>query len=161
LNSSVRTLRHAAALALVGWYLMMPPLRADLDQTCTSQGIGFAASDLFWALVAWRNPKVINSIRCDPLRSQAATDAPLSRWKQIGEFETLAACRAAYEKQQAPVPNQEELNRSLAKLEFLDEGARQPSDSEVERSARIIDLDLRNSATSLKCIATDDPRLAK
>ena len=26
--------RHAAALALVGWYLMLPPMQDDLDSTC-------------------------------------------------------------------------------------------------------------------------------
>jgi hypothetical protein len=74
---------------------------------------------IFFGRLWLGGPKEINAIRCDPLRSEAAVEAPLDQWQQIGEFETLAACRAAYEKQQAPAPKQDEFTRVLAKSEFL------------------------------------------
>src|SRR5437870_7573819 len=66
-------LRHAATLALVGWYLMVPPI----PQTWTGD------PDL---------PSVAIIDTCNP-------DAPLSEWRGKGEFEQLSECRAAQEKE--------------------------------------------------------------
>jgi hypothetical protein len=50
--------RHTAALALVGWYLMIPPV-IDLKHK---------------------------------RRYEADTDAPLSKWKQSGSYDSADAC---------------------------------------------------------------------
>ena len=57
-------LRHAAALALVGWYLMVPPVH--------------------WGIV--KAPMRSNTVYFDP-------DAPLSQWWTQDSFETLSDCR--------------------------------------------------------------------
>ncbi len=43
--------RHAAALALVGWYLMMPPMAADLDRSCRHDYLLPAMSDLLFGVI--------------------------------------------------------------------------------------------------------------
>jgi hypothetical protein len=59
-------LRHAAALALVGWYLIVPPTRVDRE------GLP------------------------EPLPDKSGffydTDAPLSNWFNEGNFDSAAAC---------------------------------------------------------------------
>lgn len=61
---------HAAALALVGWYLMSPPMRCE-----------------GWTL--WGNG-------CLDARSDTAMDieAPLAKWHVVSPFEKLADCQA-------------------------------------------------------------------
>ncbi len=64
-------LRHAAALALVGWYLIIPPL------------------DHSWSLSLrhWINPSRVPIVdTCDP-------SAPISQWEDFGEYEKLADCQ--------------------------------------------------------------------
>ena len=139
-------IRHAAALALVGWYLMLAPTQADLDKSCRSDSI-FTVSDAFWGLVAhWackkddcaKNPREVHSIRCNLLGNEVATDAPLGLWQRIDEFETLAPCKAEYEsyqEEQSRTFDQEDA-RDLAKQELLDEGR-------VTRPMRKLTLALR------------------
>jgi hypothetical protein len=65
------TPRHTAALALVGWYLMKPPLYVPwMDRVRCFFG---APTCLDW---------------------EYDYDAPVSNWTQVGEFESLADCHA-------------------------------------------------------------------
>jgi hypothetical protein len=153
------TLRHAAALALVGWYLMMPPLAADLDSTCGADRLLPATSDLFVSLLTWRNPSEVNMIRCDSLRHEVRYDAPMTDWSQVGSFESLAACQAEYESNQRPLNNEEVLNRGVAKMELSDEGEQHPSDESLQIRAKTVEISVRGETGGMKCVATDDPRL--
>jgi hypothetical protein len=83
------TLRHAAALALVGWYLMIPPLDRD---------------------------------------EHVQTNAPLSSWVNDQSYETAAACE-------------------------------QKKRADMDRVKDDKEPWVRFAASSVKCIATDDPRL--
>jgi hypothetical protein len=151
--------RHTAALALVGWYLMMPPMAADLDGSCAAQDPETSVSDIFVALIARKWPSEINMIRCDSLRHEVRYDAPVSAWQQVDSFETLASCQAEYESNQKPYGNQTALTRGAAEMEFLDEGKSHPSEDELKTRARTIDGAVQAQVSGEKCIATDDPRL--
>jgi hypothetical protein len=150
---------HATALALVGWYLMMPPMAADRDSSCESQNATFAASDLFWALLAWRSPREVNMFRCDNLRHEVLYDAPVSDWRQVGSFETLVACQAEYEKNQKPLKNEDAMSQNIAHMEFVDEGESRPSEEQIQTRGNAIELSVIGQSAGEKCIATDDPRL--
>ncbi len=81
-NSLFVNLRHAAALALVGWYLMLPPLiRVPPD------------------------PR-------DPGRDRVApdSDAPLSRWFWSGSFDSADACQRSQEKEIAKTQRRNSLS---------------------------------------------------
>ena len=67
--------RHAAALALVGWYLMVPP-------------VGHAR---IRDLLHWIDSRVVVTDECNP-------DAPISEWKQFEAYETLSDCKTNREK---------------------------------------------------------------
>jgi hypothetical protein len=135
-----------AALALAGWYLMIPPNARDLDNSCKPNG-----------------PVGVEEMkRCDELEQEVAIDTPLSKWEQVSEFETLAACHAQYDKDQGPPSNSERIwTRGGASLELLDEGNRHPTESQVAIRAFGLSVALNAAAQAEKCIATDDPRLAK
>jgi hypothetical protein len=78
-------LRHAAGLALVGWYLMIPPSVAKDSWICgDSISAVFARNEFGWGK------------GCDVMALTADYDAPLSIWQQSGEpFERLAECEQA------------------------------------------------------------------
>ncbi len=76
-------LRHAAALALVGWYLMVPPSLADTSWIC---GHSFSA-ELSREWLGWGRG-------CDTMQRTVAFDAPVSQWREAAPFETLAECEA-------------------------------------------------------------------
>jgi len=98
-------LRHAAALALVGWYLMCPPMRSP----CLT---GIAT--LRWLL--GYGPGA-----CD--NEYPNYDAVLKLWTESGEYDRVSECQS-HQFDQAQSPNLED---------------------------KVI----------CKCVATDDPRLAK
>ncbi len=106
-------LRHAAALALVSWYLMKPPLYVPWTGR-VRQWLGYLPGD-------W----------------EYDFDAPISKWSQVGEFESLDACHV-----------EEERIADIARQDLT-----KSSDSQISK------MDAAN--TSLLCVATDDPRLAK
>jgi hypothetical protein len=114
-------LRHAAALALVGWYLMVPQPDAP----------GKAPN----------------------------FKAPLSRWNQMGAFDTAAACDKERESRcQAAAKALDEVEREIAALP--DTGKRPLS----EAAPKVYDDDVTVSTFALgiqasRCIASDDPRL--
>src|SRR5580700_5233337 len=73
--------RHAAALALVGWYLMTPPLGPT---KCSSADPGHANE--------WAGPL---SVQC---QAKIESQAPLRQWKRVPdsqEFEHKADCERA------------------------------------------------------------------
>ena len=150
--------RHAAALALVGWYLMLPPTQEMVDSACE-----------------WHHPTVSgwikalirgggfesdwNVVQCDLESLQLDTSAPLSEWDSGGAFETLAECQAA---QQRPFTDAEKASvASVAQLAFDEsranrgEAGRRLPDDFVKLSLTSREAALLNSG----CIASDDPRL--
>jgi len=144
-------LSHAAALALVGWYLMMPPSAGDLDSACNGKSI-------FWNVVGSLSTQGrLNSAaaKCNRESHQLAAGAPLSKWKHVGFDETLAECRARYEENQKAPPN----GQLMAKLELKDEGKANPSDEELKSRADSLTRFLKAQTAAEKCVASDDPRL--
>jgi hypothetical protein len=145
--------RHAAALALVGWYLMLPPTKEALDSDC-GRGDTWTAFRVYKDILSMVAPASAdradsaNVKQCDREGIIIADDAPLARWNQGGEFETLTACEA---EQQKPITEHERLG-----LNFVSGlmGAAGVSKEDLIRSQK------RALALS-KCIASDDPRLAK
>lgn len=127
--------RHTVALTLVGWYLMYPPMQADSDRSCNGNHVP-AVSDLFWALITWRNFGEVNMIRCNELRHQVAPDSPISKWEQVGEFETLEGCHSQYADDQTSEDREIDYGRTAAKSEFIDEGEQKPSEKDYNCGVR-------------------------
>jgi hypothetical protein len=128
--------RHAAALTLVGWYLMIPPTRDN----CAP------------------NVKDTYLVGCD-LKSLMLDDAaPLSKWDQARQpYDTAAQCETA---RQQPMTEEERqaaervANLVISRDQALPDGDRIPKDF-VEQF-----VSTRKMAIQLsRCIATDDPRL--
>jgi hypothetical protein len=76
MNARSVALRHAATLASIGWYLMVPPVNHPWSR----------------AIWHWFDTRIVITDKCNP-------DSPLSGWKQDGEFEKLAECQAKQEKE--------------------------------------------------------------
>ena len=72
-------LRHAAALALVGWYLMTPPF-----------------------ISVGPNPRDASLDKSVP-----DSEAPLSKWQWSGSFDSVDACQREQEKEIAEAQNRE------------------------------------------------------
>ena len=135
--------RHAAALVLVGWYLMVPPTQQQLDSTCRT---GPSLMDHVTALVRRDDADKIRARRCDQEGIEVALDAPLSAWGQSDEFETLKECKA---EQQKPMTEQERMQTALALSVMRDSG--------VTKDALMSSVNLARAGA--KCIASDDPLL--
>jgi len=71
LNLLLMSIHHAAALALVGWYLMTPPF------VSVGPNLHDASLD----------------------RSIPDSEAPLSKWQWSGSFDSVASCQHEQEKQ--------------------------------------------------------------
>jgi hypothetical protein len=100
---------HAAALALVGWYLMMPPVS-------TYNGKAFVDSE-----------------------------APLWEWKGIGgRLNSIADCENAKQKSQKQAQHDNETG--------LETAARMDANPPDQALAQF------ESARSMRCVSTDDPR---
>ena len=136
-------LRHAAALASVGWYLMIPPTQEQLDSTCRG---GPSVMDRVAALIGRDDANKVHTRRCDQEGIEVALDAPLSVWDQSGEFETLNECKV---EQQKPMTEQDKMKTALAFSVMRESG--------VTKDALMSSLNLARE--SAKCIASDDPRL--
>jgi hypothetical protein len=102
--------RHAAALALVGWYLMMPPTQSMLDSSCPPH-IGILDSLIATVTMESHNDHLT---RCNREATTVVPNTPFSRWLQNGEFETLAECRAD---QKTPL-TREEIERAEVAAAF-------------------------------------------
>jgi hypothetical protein len=83
-------LRHAAVLALVGWYLMVPPSLADGSWICGDGFTGLVARQVFGTEQIEKT--------CATRANMANANAPLSEWHEIRPFETLDACQEAKNK---------------------------------------------------------------
>jgi hypothetical protein len=143
------TLRHAAAITLVGWYLMMPPLQSDLDSSC-KPGAAPAVRDFIQAWSQSITSEIAQRRRCDVESTLVVDDAPLSKWKQIDSFETLNHCQAT----DAPyAPTDEENQVNLAKLLVPAWGKDAHSMASAILEAAV------NQKIDKRCIASDDPRL--
>ena len=141
-------LHHAAALALVGWYLMMPPTEEQLDATCRGGPtvMDHVTAVIGRALLGHDHADKVHTRRCDREGIEVALDAPLSDWDQDGEFETLKECEA---EQQKPMTEHEKIMVEL--------GSSLMRESGVTKDALMSAHNL--ALSSAKCIATDDPRL--
>src|ERR1039458_3172917 len=89
-------LRHAAALTLIGWYLMVPPTQEALDSSCSGHPTSSVSAFLLSLLSRETEEQHLN--RCDHEGLLSIPEAPLSKWSQGGEFETLAECRIEQQK---------------------------------------------------------------
>jgi hypothetical protein len=123
--------RHAAALALVGWYLMFPPTKADVDPHCSSPSRSGAQQKL-----------------CNTEGLQMALDAPLSEWKAGSVWRDLAECEADRKGPDDPEAVSL-LNRVWQTLS---------NETGISRDAYAAAYRRSNDAS--KCIGTADPRVA-
>ncbi len=80
------SLRHTVAIALVGWYLMVPP---NLAKTSCSCAEGFEGR-IFDAWIG-ANKRMDN---CTKWGKVADFDTPFSQWSGIGVFDTYPECEA-------------------------------------------------------------------
>ena len=156
---------HSITLVFIGWYLMMPPMAAELEPACNQPGV-FKTSTLFTSMVAGVSPREYQTLRCNRLDHQVATYAPMaawpdnmSTWNKIGQFETLVACQAAYDAEQAKPVNLTQPRRE-AEAELAREGNRSPSEKAVQLRSREIAQGLAAQIAGERCIATD-PNLAR
>ena len=134
-NSSSMNLRHAAALALVGWYLMMPPLNP-------SSGID--------SLSVWLNPDAQVLRRCDP-------EAPLSQWVEFKAYQEASECSRAQEStlEKAMKPDDDPWPDELTA--FFQ--SRYPQLESFSKLGPLTQKELLRCPKFARCIATDDPRL--
>jgi len=137
-------LRHAAALTLIGWYLMVPPTQEALDSSCSGNPT-FSVSGFLLSLFG-RETEEQHLNRCDHEGVLFVPEASLSKWNQGGEFETLAECRT---EQQKPFTEQEKALAGFTSSFTAKSGI---SKEDLIRSGE------QGIALS-KCIASDDPRL--
>ena len=164
---------HAAALALVGWYLMIPPTQKDLDDSCGAHSpsgstlspvntLPETATTMDYA--SWLLAKAsgdqetrletFSKRRCDTEATEIQPDASLSHWLQLSAFESLSQCQTALSSLAAEQggPTQEQ-RETMAKTMTLGWGKRAAQMADSTLKAR---TDQKLSAT---CIATDDARL--
>ncbi len=129
--------RHAAALTLLGWYLMAPPItdwvsvqaiqkETDHDiEVCKAQGLD------------WGNPgsamrrMFLNCVANQPLHAPTHM-APLSDWETIAVFDSANLCQKAWT------------------------DLRREHDTRPDQPAQNYDT---FSARLAQCVSTDDPRL--
>jgi hypothetical protein len=94
---STNLLRHAAALTLVGWYLMTPPSLAKTSWSCTG---GFEGR-IFDAWIG-SSKRVEN---CTEWGKIADFDTLFSQWSRIGAFDSFEQCEAQRSKNLAREDN--------------------------------------------------------
>ena len=80
--------RHAAALALVIWYLMAPPSMREDSWSCSGGVLATLSHDLFGT----GDQNV-----CEQWAKIADLTAPLSKWHEMASFDTLDACEKAHD----------------------------------------------------------------
>lgn len=165
--------RHAAGLALVGWYLMMPPLQKDLDSSCgphslwhppASSSTVEAAKPKWIDYLRWLRHRLagqqveldtIRQRRCDMEATKVAFDAPLSQWIQVEEFASLNDCRDRYASFNHPSPPDEDRDlRSLMAEDMAKVWGKAAANMANDTSEALV-----RQGISAACIASDDPRL--
>jgi hypothetical protein len=110
------TLRHAAALAVVGWYLLTPVPAGDTGYWGRLHDLIFGASEY----------------------------APMSRWNQLGAFDTAEKCDAAQTKEDDST------------MESFSQTQEEKGKSKAETA---VDAWKKGVGDESVCIASDDPRL--
>jgi len=164
---------HAAALALVGWYLMIPPTQKDLDDSCgahspsgrtlarvnTLPETATTMDYVSWVLAKASGDQetrleMFSKRRCDTEATEIQPDASLSHWLQLSSFESLSQCQASLSSLAADRggPTQEQ-RKTMAENMTSVWGKQASQIADAILKAR---TDQELSAT---CIATDDPRL--
>jgi hypothetical protein len=138
----ITAFRNVAVLSLLGWYLMYPPTSRDLDRGCKGKSEGSYAEVQ----------------RCNVLRSDLVPDAPLSKWEQVGEFDTAVACQRQFS-QNLHVFETREGWMFLAESELKEEGNINPTSAELSRRADAMAHLAEDERVTGKCVASDDPRL--
>jgi hypothetical protein len=147
--------RHAAALALVGWYLMVPPIQEAVDSACQWKQMTYLgrAKGLLRGGGDW------NVIQCDIESLDLDDLAPLSRWQVAGTFDTKTECQT---KQSQPLTASE-----ITALEAQAQSTLDNDQTARPKEAALLPdyfvghfVRTRQTAIQLsQCIATDDPRL--
>ena len=125
--------RHAAALALVGWYLMAPPIRPG-------SGVDLSAPISRWAL----NGEFDSAGACDEARVQRIERARTRAARIQGKLDSIdkeVESKSTPAQQAADLNKVNELNKQLEK-------------PELDKLANYV-----ASMRAAQCIATDDPRL--
>jgi hypothetical protein len=138
--------RHAAALALVGWYLMIPPTKHPRSR------------DLWrW----WTGSD-------NPIVNECNLDAPLSEWEESKEYETLSVCQADQTKASATKRKElEEIDKAINEATTTGEirdllgGMTKKQRANFEENYRKSEEREVECAGYARCVASDDPRLAK
>jgi len=128
-----KNLRHAAALALVGWYLIvMPPTAEDIDPVC--HGLPGDGSSPYQG-------------HCLSEAYDLKPEAPLGKWLRTGHFDSLHDCEVSRERETPELRAM--MKRALHSLVEI-----QPKLSEKD-GRRTTDHQL----AAERCIASDNPRL--
>ena len=165
---------HAAALVLVGWYLMIPPTQKDLDDSCGAH----SPSGLTLAPIKTRSPQTatvmdyaswllakasgdhetgletLSKRRCDTEATEIQPNASLSYWLKLDEFESLSQCQTGLSSLTAHRGGPtEEQGKTMAESMASVWGNQASQMADTTLKAR---MDQELAAT---CIATDDPRL--
>jgi hypothetical protein len=139
--------RHAASLALVGWYLMVPPMGSEIDPTC-GRSWRPAMTDVFAAIAMWRSVTQLQTARCDHEELEVKNDAPLSEWEQKEPpFETLRACEAYKNAPLSPEENSA-IDWSAEHLAARGNVPQKFAKQSFELSVHLA-----------RCVPSDDPRL--
>jgi len=167
------TISHAAALALIGWYLMVPPTQKDLDESCGAHGsnestlapvkthpeTATAMDYASWLLARASGDhetglETFSERRCHTEGTEIQPDASLSEWLQLNEFESLRQCQAGLSSVGAhrSGPTKEQ-RKTMAEAMASVWGKEASRMADATLKAR---TDQERSAT---CIATNDPRL--
>jgi hypothetical protein len=79
-------LHHTAALAVAGWYLMVPPSMRERNWVCGASLAATVSHELFGT----GDEKL-----CTHWAEIGDTSAPFSEWHEMSPFETLDACEEA------------------------------------------------------------------
>ncbi|MGD1027070.1 hypothetical protein [Candidatus Binatus soli] len=121
--------RHAAALALVGWYLILPPQASHLDPQCSKSSL-----------------TTIQQKKCDSEAVQIVLDAPLAKWQAFTYWQNLSDCEA--DKKSSDTPEE----TSLMKRAWGDLSKQTGISPDAYAAAR------HRMQNAGKCIATDKAR---
>jgi len=153
---------HATILALIGWYLMMPPMVADLRPECAYGG-AIGSSTLILAMLEGVSPRKYLIARCHHWRHKVSAYAPITAWPdndrmtlwpRIGQFDTLVACEAQYAANQT-APIDESFYRDTAASELVAEGRTSYTKNELENREAEIRKGFADQIAGERCIASD------
>jgi hypothetical protein len=147
--------RHAAALALVGWYLMLPPSQEAVDSACQWKQMTYLgkAKGLLRGGGKW------NFVQCDRESLDLDDSVPLSRWETGGVFKTRAEC----ETRQSQPPTESEGAAAEAQAKStLDNDQKLRPDAATLLPDDFVEHFVQTRQTAIQlsqCISSDDPRL--